>query len=400
MMNASILRLPYAVLAIIMGTALSRFGTAMVLPYVTIFLVTQKDLDMSWAGITIGVSFLTEAFGASLTSRILSGFESFSLIKMATYLYAFVFILIGLISIYLENIWLIGVLFVFCFGVIGVCRSLIETMGQSIISHVTPTSEKNFAFSLRYTGINIGTSLGPLSAITLGVLNTNSVFFVAAFFVVLYAVILQLTVHIHDAPLHNDKHQTFFDLFRLFLIDKKLLYFVSAMILCLIGFTQMETLFAYVAFYYTGNTQVFAVMYLINGVCIVLLQMPLVKFIDEFNLENVMIFGFSLLAISLMGIAFSTTHPFLYYISMFVFTLGEIFTSSLMGLYIDTIARPENRYAYFGISNFSTIGSVIGPPLATILCGYFGLTIGLICIAVVTACGVPLIWLAKKAPLF
>ena len=391
------LQLPYAVLAIIIGTLLSRFGTAMILPYVTILLVQQKHLALYWSGLSIGLSYLAQAMGASLTGRFLADLEAFMLIKIATLVYAFTFIALGLLSIYGQNISLIGFGFILSFCIMGLCRSLIETTGQAIISEITPNTQKYFAFSLRYTCINIGTSLGPIIAIFLGILNTNFVFFVAAFFVASYAAILQLTVQLKDMPKHKAEHKTFFGLCRLLYQEKKLLYFILGSIFCFIGFSQMETLFAFITFHYTGSTHIFAIMYMINGAGIAVLQIPLVRLVKKFDLDNVIIAGALLLTIGLIGVITASTHPNFYYCSMFIFTLGEIFSLSLMGIYIDHLATPTTRHLYFGISNFSLLGRVCGPPLATALCTHFGLNTGLYLIAGITALSLPCIWLAKHS---
>ncbi len=389
------MRLPYAVWAIIVGTLFSRFGTAMISPYVTILLVNQKHLSLTWAGITLGGTYLSQAFGASLTGRILARFELFSLIKWSTYLYGAIFICLGIISMTMNNPWLVGSCFVLAFALMGFCRSIIETAGQTIISHITPAAQKNMAFSMRYTFINIGSALGPMVAILLGILNTNGVFFAAAICVSVYAIILKFTVHLREDSHPINQHNSFFALFKMIYKNTKLFCFIITMCLMYICFSQLETFFAYIANHYTGNTRIFAIMYAINGISIVLLQIPLVRFAEEFNLSYVIMVGIALLAIGVVGVVNATTHPMQYYISMIIFTLGEILSLSLIGMYIDQLATPENRHMYFGVSNFALMGRAFGPPLTVALCSYFGLQGGLYLIATLTLLGIPLLWLGR-----
>jgi MFS family permease len=157
----------------------------------------------------------------------------------------------------------------------------------------------------------------------------------------------------------------------------------------------MNTLFAYVTYHYALKSHVFVTMYVINGLCIILLQVPIGNYIKRFNICYVIVAGTILLAAGLFGIAFSGTHASLYYLNTFIFTLGEMCSLSLVGVYIDQLAKPEHRYIYFGISNFALIGSIIGPPLATFVCNYFSISAGLITAGIITLLGVPFILLAR-----
>ncbi|CAN5241577.1 MFS transporter [soil metagenome] len=392
--------LPYAVFAIIIGTLISRFGTSMILPYMTVLLVQIKHLPIYWAGVAIGASYLAQAFWISLSGKQLQNIQPFNRIKIAIFAYAFMFILMGLLSKFVNNIYIVGGGFIVCFFLIGICRSMIETTGQSFISCATSTAQKHFAFSLRYTFINIGTTVGPIFAMLLGILNTNWIFFVGSLSLLLYAILLQFTLTGEEETIFKDKskHTNFFGVVTLLFSDKKLLYFIIAAILCFIGFSQMEVLFAYITFHYTANVHVFVVMYAINGISVVFLQMPLVHYVKKFNIHTVILFGILLLACGLISIAISTTHVMGYYFGAIIFTLGEIFTLSLLGLYIDQLATAEHRYIYFGISNYMLIGKIVGAPLSALFCYYFGVNIGLLIIAILTLFAAPMIWLAKNTP--
>ena len=389
--------LPYPVYAIILGTLLSRFGTAMVTPYVAILLVNNKHLAYAWVGVVLAGSYIAQALGASVANRFTSKMESFFLIQLATYFYTAIFFCLGLISTYVTNAFFVGFGFILCFIFAGACRSIIETTGQTLMSATTPIQQKNLAFSLRYTCINIGASLGPLVAVILGVLNSNDVFFISALFVLIYAIILRLTVRTKYTVSTTQNTGNLTKQFHLLLTHNKLFYFVIASGLSYTGFTALETLFAYTVYQYIADPTVFATMMMINGITVVSTQMALVSYTSRFDIHYVYMAGIGLLSLGLLGVAFATTHPLIYFISMFVFTLGEILTISLIGLYIDGIATKEERHLFFSISNFAMLGRVLGPPLAAILCGLYGVKITLLCIATLCLLGIPLIVKAKNA---
>ena len=388
--------LPYPVIATVIGNLISRFGMAMVLPYLTIFLVDIKHMPFYWAGITLSAYFLSQAFGAAFIINLITRIEPIKLMKVSVFFYSFTFACMGLIDISTNNTHLIGYSFIVIALLSGLFRSIVETIGLSVISHSAPQEKKNFAFGLCYTCINVGTALGPLVAVALGIINTCMSFFAAAISIILYLFLIQITMKPEDFYIQPRQHSQFSSVINLMISDKKLLYFTIAMILYWVGYSQFGMLFAYLVHSFHLPKHVFAVMYAINGISIIFLQMPLTHHIKKFNINNVIAFGIFLTVIGISGIAVSTTHAYAYYTSMFVFTLGEIFTLSMVGYYIDQLAVSENRYTYFGISNFMLIGRVIGPPIAIAASHIVGINKGLIIISIITFFGTPFILSTRK----
>ena len=101
-------RLPYVVFAIIIGTLISRLGTSIVIPYITILLVQLKHLPLYWGGIAIGVSYLSQAFWVSGSGKLFPGIEPFKLMKLAICIYAALFLVMSLISKFAYNQLLVG----------------------------------------------------------------------------------------------------------------------------------------------------------------------------------------------------------------------------------------------------------------------------------------------------
>lgn len=390
-------RLPYTVWAIAVGTLISRLGTSMVLPYITILLVHHKHVAVYWAGIIMGSLYLAQAFGASKMGNLLMHLSFLMTIKSAIFLYTLLFVMLGLLSQYIMTPILICLSFALCFILLGLCSSVIETISQVFISELTSIKQKYFAFSLRYTFINIGTALGPVVALVLGVLNTNITFFTAAIIIFCYYLLLEFTVNDPIGKPKKRKKIVFADKVRLVAKNKRLHYFIIATILCYIGFSQMDTLFAYVTYHYTNSPHVFVIMYAINGISIVMFQIPLIQVVRKINIHYIIFSGILLLSLGLIGVAIATIHPLTYYASMFIFTIGEIFTLSLVGLYTDKLARPEDRYLYLSISNLVLIGKVIGPLLATTLSHFVGIKTALMAVSGLTFSATFFIGMAKKS---
>lgn len=388
--------LPYYVWVIIVGTFLSRFGTSMVLPYVSLLLVHNKGLPLYWAGIAISSSYLAQTISGFIGGYFSTKFDRFKTLKVTILFYAFLFFCMGAACQWLTNKFWVGSIFVLCWFLAGGCRSLIETVGQIVISYFTPIPQKHLAFSLRYTFINIGVSIGPLVALAVGVLTKNLAFWLTGICVFSYFVLLQMTVKNETLTTEKNNFPSFLTSMHTLVKDKQFLYFTCAAILTFVGLNQMETLFAYISYTNTGSTNVFAVMYCINAVTVVTLQMQMIQFTKKFNIHNVITCGIALITLGLIGVGFSGSHPFYYYLSGFIFTLGEILSFALVGLYIDLLAPSSHKEAYFGINTFVLCGIIFSSPLITWISYEFGVTTGIILAAVLTSVGIPLILAAKK----
>lgn len=390
----------YTVWMIILGTFLSRFGTAIVLPYITIFLVHNKGLPLYWAGCAVGIGYLAQALtgfaGGFSSTRI----NHFTLLKITVLIYAAVFLCMGLSCQFIKNQILVGIAFIGCSFLGGICRSFIETIGQIIISDFTELDQKHSAFSIRYFFINVAVSIGPLIAFLLGITSTTNAFWVTTIFVFLYFAVIQFTIKPGTiAPKVNSHSLSFSKLITALLLDKQFLYFTICGVLIFLGFGQLETMFSYVSFIETGDAHVFAIMFLINGLTIVLFQLHLIDFIRRFDVHDVISVGVVFLVLGLLGVAFAGKVHFYYYLSMFVLTLGEILSISVISIYIDLMAPVSYKEIYFGITSFVLIGRVIGAPLATWTSHCLGLRPGMVLIAGITLLAVPMIWSAKKAKL-
>lgn len=381
-------------LLILAGSFLTRLGNSLIYPYLTLYLSVKKGLPLYWAGCAIGACYLTFALSGFVAGYLSSQYGHAKTLKTAILAYVILIFSMGYIVNTVNNILLIGYFFILLCALAGITRSTMETVGQIIISKSTALGEKYLVFSLRYTLINVGSTLGPIIGTALGLLITPNAFFVAGLFMLFYYCVL------FKMPEFKQQEAitiSFLPTLWAILCDKQCLYFILAGIAGFIASSQMEALFAYISYINTKSTQVFVLMYAINTTTVVLLQIIITEYVKRFNLNYVILFGLILYACSLLGVALAGKHPFNYYISTFIYTLGEILALSTVGIYIDTQLTKVSKEMSFGISNFIFIGNVIGGPLGTWFCYHWGIKNGLCLMAIITLSGIPCILAAKRA---
>ncbi|CAN5320833.1 MFS transporter [soil metagenome] len=390
-------RLSLPTYIIIIGTFFSRFGTSVIFPYLTLYLASKKGLPLYWPGIAIGLSYFAHALSGFSAGYLASRYGYLKVLRLSIIFYAATFFLMGYAGHALTNKVLIGIIFIICCTLGGVVRSFIETIGQIIISDTTPLGQKHFAFSLRYTLMNVGSTLGPILAVILGIVITSASYFLAAILVIFYAFLLQkIAKSSHFTEMKQTTPPPFFQSLYAIFRDKQCLYFVIAGIIGFIANSQMEALFAYVSFQNTGSNRVFVEMFAINTITVVLVQILLTEYTKRFDIHYVILSGLLFYTISLIGIALAGKVHFYYYLSMFIFTLGEILALSLVGIYIDTKMGRFSKEMCFGITSFVFIGNVIGSPLGTWLCYQWGIKGGLFAMVAITLLGIPFILAAKR----
>ncbi|HDR8072457.1 TPA: MFS transporter [Bacillus cereus] len=138
---------------LITGTAFIRGSTYMTLPFLSIYL---SNLNMSpmLIGLTIGISPLMGTIGGFIGGQFSDRFGRIPMILISITILVFVFIGFSMTGK--------PILFLLLNALVGLSNSFFEPTSQALIADLTERRIRMKAFSLRYTAINIGASVGPL----------------------------------------------------------------------------------------------------------------------------------------------------------------------------------------------------------------------------------------------
>ncbi|RSD26710.1 MDR family MFS transporter [Mesobacillus subterraneus] len=338
------------------GTVLARGSAFATLPFLAIYLTRNLDLHPVLIGLTIGISPLSGVIGGFIGGHLSDKFGRKpimigSLLSMSLVYFGFM--------IAETPAW-----FIILNALNGLSGSFFEPTSQALIADLTEKSKRMRAFSLRYTAINIGASVGPLLGAYLAVVSAKSAFMVTGIMYFLYVLILALMMNKYNLgnPVSEGASKvTIASSLRIIGKDKALRYLVLGSIIINFGYSQMESnVPQFFDSAIANGVVVYSVMLSINAVMVVLLQMPISHFAERFKTMEVMMAGAVFLSVGMLSFGF-VSGWFMAIVAIVFVTIGEILIFPSSSYLVDQLATDELRGTYFGAAQFRKIGHFIGP---------------------------------------
>ncbi|MCQ4085549.1 MFS transporter [Saccharibacillus sp. JS10] len=381
---------------IIIGTMFGRVVTSMSIPFLAIYLTSTMGVSATQTGFIVAASSLAGVsisfYGGYISDRI--GRKKVMLVSV--FCWAIVFFGFAASTV----VWMFFIVNILN----GLCRSVFEPASRALLSDTTPPEHKLLVFNLRYAAINIGVVFGPILGLRLGSAESTFPFFIAGIVYVLYGVVLILQFAAHSEGLPAPSAATPPKIREAFAVTSRDRIFLPILIgttFCVLGYGHFSsTLAQYVSLApeIDNGKQLFSYMLAMNAAVVLLVQYPVVKFASTFRPVVPLILGNIFVALSLL--MFGMGHSlFLLLSSVFVFTVGEVLTFTMIDVLIDRIAKPEWKGTYFGTIGFNNLGNVMAPVIGGLLIDRFASHSGFAIfapLALLTAVGLPFLWAAHR----
>lgn len=351
---------------LLIGTILSRGSAFMTLPFLSIYLSRQLDLPPIIIGLTVGMSPLMGTVGGFIGGHLSDRFGRKRVMQFALFSIAFVYF--GF-TIAQSQGW-----FILLNALNGLSNSFFEPTSQALMGDVTEKENRMKAYSLRYTAINIGASVGPLLGAYLATTSAKMSFAITGSIYLLYAVVLLILmkkIWITQSEPPIKKSVSFGQAIKIVKSDKALLYLLLGIILVNIGYVQIDSnLPQFLTSTLRNGVYVFSVLLTINAVLVIFLQMPISHLVKRYKPMQVMIVGASFMALGLLICSFINGWVTAI-LSMIFLTFGEILIFPSNSLMIDQLAPEHLRGTYFGAGQFRKIGNFLGPILGGFLLSHY-----------------------------
>jgi MFS family permease len=352
-MNPTLRRSTGALLA---SSLLLTIGRGATLPFMTIYLTRKYAMTVDTIGyamtiaLTIGVIF-------SLGFGILA--DKFD--KKRYMLLAIVAFIAGFVAIPLVNSVSLVVLF---FALINCSYSVFATVLKAWFSDALSSTEKARIFSLNYTILNIGWTVGPPLGTLLVMYSINLPFLLAAVCAALPLVLIQRYV---QRLLASESEQTpvAWDP-SVLLHDKALLWFtLSGLLASFVGGSFASCLSQYVLAVAdsTFAEKVIAVILPVNAAIVVSLQYAVGRRLSTKNLRPLMTLGTVCFVLGLVGFMYSGNNLIYWGLAAAVFTIGEVIYAPGEYMLIDNIAPPGMKASYFSAQALGWMGAAMNPML-------------------------------------
>jgi MFS family permease len=354
--------------------AVNTMGLSLVISFLGIYVVETRGYQAWVYGLialcaNLGQS-LANAWAGNLSDRI----GRRPLITNALFVRAGFIALLGLQILLDAPLWTLAVNII----INSTLRGCFEPVAYALVSDVVRDDQRVEAFGIQRMGTNVGWAVGPaLGGVLSLVMPYGAVFFLAAAGLVITGFI---TLRIEDpvrsvapAAAASSSSRDLLDALSEGLSDRVMSMLLLGTFLCALLETQMfTTLGIYVTTQLGLARAQFGLLYTINGLVVLALQVPALALIRRIGIGIVLPWSSFLdaLGFAMIGLASGFTGCAL---SMVILTCAEVLFDPAQQAAIAEVADPARRGRAFGVVGFaSMIGIALAPLLGGILLDAIG----------------------------
>lgn len=367
--------LPRAFWVLFIGTFINRFGS-FVMPFLAIYL-TGEGYTAGQAGLAIA------AYGAGgLIASLVGGHLADTIGRRHTMALGSWAAALCLVAMYFAT----GLPAIIVIAVAnGFANAVYHPAASALIADLVPEGLRVRAFAAMRFAINAGFGIGSAAAGFLAKYSFKWLFFGDALTLLVFGVIAILWLP------HGVRHQRGVDGFvpwrealkRIFRDPAFVAMFASALLIGIV-FSQFNTSYGLEVTRRGFDTTYYGTLLAINGIMIVLFELPLTSLTMRFSPKRVIALGYVLLgggfAINSLGDSMGVLC-----LAMVVFTLGEMVALPMQSAYVARLAPFDLRGRYNGAMGAAwSCASMIGPlggmwlfsrhhEALWLVCGAFGL---------------------------
>lgn len=343
-------------IALLVSSLLLTIGRGATLPFMTIYLTRQYAMKVDTIGYAMSIALVIGVI-FSLGFGILA--DKFD--KKRYMLIAIAFFICGFVAIPLVNS---VTLVVFFFSLINCSYSVFSTVLKAYFSDTLAASTKARVFSLNYSFLNIGWTIGPPIGTLLVMQSINLPFWLAALCAAFPLWFIQRYVERVTPGEMTEKPVAWSP--SVLLHDRALQWFtLSGLLASFVGGSFASCLSQYVLTIgdSTFAEKVVAVILPVNAAVVVSLQYAIGRKLTANNLRPLMTFGTVCYVIGLAGFMISGNNLIFWGLAAAVFTIGEIIYAPGEYMLIDNIAPPGMKASYFSAQALGWLGAALNPLL-------------------------------------
>jgi len=344
-------------LALLSSSLLLTIGRGATLPFMTIYLNRQYGMTVDAVGYALSIALTIGVF-FSLGFGILA--DKFD--KKRYMVIAITCFIIGFSAIPLShNV----VLVVALFAMINCAYSVFSTVLKAYFSDTLTPSAKAKIFSLNYTVLNIGWTVGPPLGTLLVMQSANLPFWLAAACAAFPLVFIQL--YVQRIPITPAGEESVAWSPSVLLRDKALLWFtLSGFLAAFVAGSFASCISQYVMSVANNSfaEKVVAVVLSVNAAMVVSLQYALGRRLTARNIQPLMATGTLCFVIGLVGFMLAGSNLWFWGMASAIFTIGEIIYAPGEYMLIDNIAPAGMKASYFSAQALGWLGAALNP-LAT-----------------------------------
>lgn len=351
-------------IALLGSSFLITIGRGATIPFMAIYLSRQYDMAVDQVGVALTVALTTGVLFSLGFGIIADKFDKKRYMLMAILVYIAGFIAIPLT----HNIALVVVFF----SLINCAYSVFATVLKAYFADTLPPARKTKVFSLNYTFVNMGWTVGPPIGTGLLMYSADLPFWLAACTASFPIFFIQRFVR-SVPPSASGSNSTAWQP-SVMLHDKALLWFTLSAFLGSLVFGSFSACISQYVLTVADTTlaeKVIGVVLPVNAAVVVSLQYMVGRRISTDNLQKLMTLGTLFFMAGLAGFMMSGSNLVFWGIAAFVFTLGELIYAPGEYMLIDNIAPDGMKSSYFSAQSLGWLGGAFNPLMTGGVLTYF-----------------------------
>lgn len=364
--------LPRGAWILFFGTFLNKFGT-FVLPFLAIYM-TRLGYTSGQAGIAIG------AYGVgTLAACLLGGFLADRHGRRKTIVLSMFSAAVFMLCLsQARSFWSIVLLS----GVVGLAGELYRPASSALLADLVPAGQRVTAFAAYRMAFNAGWAFGPATAGLLAKYSFTLLFLGDAATSLLYGFVAWFALPSGLAATRSGN--SLLETFRVVRDDARFRQVLVSSLIVGLVFVQV---FSTMSLEITRNgfsASTYGLLISMNGLLVVLCELPLTTVTKRFAARSVMALGYVLIGAGFASNVLPRTLPLLVFTTA-LFTFGEMISMPVSGAYVADLAPADRRGLYMGTYGMVwALAFIFGPSLGLLafsanplalwsLCGVMGL---------------------------
>lgn len=347
--------LPRPAWVLFFGTFLNRFGT-FVIPFLALYL-TRQGYSTTDAGLAIGAYGVGTLLASILGGHLADTFGRRKTIVLSMFSGAAAMMLLSQARSLSSLIWLTGLT--------GLTAELYRPACSALLADLVPASQRVTAFSAYRMAFNAGWAFGPATA---GFLAEKSFFWLfvgdAATSLLFGGVAL---FALPKVVRHADTQIGWTAALTVLRHDRRFHQVLGAAFAIALAFLQVISTFGVHVTRLGFPPATYGALVSLNGVLIVLFELPLTTITQRLPAQRVMAVGYLLVGLGFALVGFVATRWALVAM-MVIVTLGEMCCMPVTTAYIANLAPGHMRGRYLGAYSFTwSLALIVGPALGMVL---------------------------------
>ncbi|GAA0337111.1 efflux MFS transporter YdeE [Morganella psychrotolerans] len=341
-------------IALLASSFLITIGRGATIPFMAIYLSRQYGMAVDQVGIALTVALTTGVLFSLGFGIIADKFDKkrYMLVSILVYIAGFIAIPLT------HNIALVVVFF----SLVNCAYSVFATVLKAYFADTLPPARKTKVFSLNYTFVNMGWTVGPPVGTALLMYSANLPFWLAACSAAFPVLFIQRFVRSVPPSAATGSGTTWQP--SVMLHDKALLWFTLSAFMGSLVFGSFSTCISQYVLTVADSTlaeKVIGVVLPVNAAVVVSLQYMVGRRLRQENLKKLMTLGTLFFMGGLAGFMMAGSNLVFWGLAAFVFTLGELIYAPGEYMLIDGIAPDGMKSSYFSAQSLGWLGGAFNP---------------------------------------